>query len=108
MVEDWRGHYGITPAQEPRLQEILADYDRSAREVMTKHLGESGRLNALPDAESRALRAAYLDCQLRAERRLLDLLSPEQLAEVRERMPSVWRFEPSGSTSIRIDDSPGF
>jgi hypothetical protein len=108
LVEEWRGHYGIAPEQEPRFLEMLADYDRGAREIMQRHLGEKGTFEALAPAARRALSDDYLEWQLRTEGRILGMLSEAQLSELRERAPAIWEFEPSGRTSISINDGASF
>jgi len=108
LVEEWRSHYGIAPDQERRFLEVLADYDRGAREIMVRHLGENGSIESLSAAARRALEDDYLDWQLRSERQIIGLLGPEQLAELRERIPAVWQFEPGGRTSISINDGASF
>jgi hypothetical protein len=108
LVEEWRNHYGISPEQEPRFLGLLADYDRGAREIMHRHLGEKGTFESLAPEARRALEDEYLSWQLRAEQGILGILTEAQIAELRERAPAIWEFEPGGRTSISINDGASF
>ena len=70
--------------------------------------GGSGALEGLAPEARRALSDDYLEWQLRTEGRILGMLTEAQLAELRERAPAIWEFEPSGRTSISINDGASF
>ena len=106
--DDWLGHYGIRDEQRAAFDRVLADYDRAVRAEMGRALPEGTSLRDLSDEEAAALRARYLDEQLRAEAAILDLLDEAQRAELRERRPAIYTFEPTGSTSISISENGGF
>ena len=80
----------------------------AVRAEMGRALPEGTSLRDLSDEEAAALRARYLDEQLRAEAAILDLLDEAQRAELRERRPAIYTFEPTGSTSISISENGGF
>ena len=106
--EDWTGHYGIRPEQSAAFEQVLTDYDRAVRDAMTQYLTEGTSVGELSDADAAALRARYLEEQLRAEAAIFDFLDEEQRAALRERRPAIYSFEPTGSTSISISDNGGF
>lgn len=106
--EDWNQHYRIRPEQQDRFESALSDYDRAVRGIMSQSLGESGTIDSLSATEQTRLRQRYLEEQLRAERRILEFLDEDQVAELRERLPEIWVFEPGGNTSISYNHTDGF
>jgi hypothetical protein len=108
VTENLRGHYGIDPGQEAAFGELLTEFDRGAREIMNRSLQAGERIADLsPQARAR-LQREYLRWQLASEAKILRMLDDGQLANLRGKMPTVFTFEPTGSTSISIEDGEGF
>lgn len=106
--ETLRGHYGIGTAQEPRFQEILDEYGQEARGIMDRHLPEGKTIASLSDSDRARLELEYLRLQLASDARFTRLLDDEQLANLRGKMPAIFTFEPTGSSSISVNDEAGF
>mgnify|MGYP002638758284 FL=1 len=106
--DEWTQHYKILPEQQDRFESTLTDYNRAIREIMAETLGASGSINDLPAKDQERLRQRYLDQQLRAEQQILKFLDEDQIAQLRERLPDIWVFEPGGSTSINFNHNDGF
>ncbi len=108
VTDSLRSHYGISANQEPAFLEIMGEYDRGAREIMGRNLEEGQSLASISEIERERLQREYLRWQLASEAKILRLLDDRQLEALRGKMPSIFTFEPTGSTSISVEDSPGF
>lgn len=108
VLKELKRHYRATDEQEQDFQRMADQYVESAKALLDRYGRMDTEPRTLEPAEQAALRLALRELQLRQERAIFELLSPEQRERLEGSTPMLMNFEVSGNISIDHSGSGGF
>ena len=107
VLDYWKRHYAYENLDAPTVREIAEGYLGEAKALLESRQAMGKRFESLDADTQRALEAEFFDLQIRAETRLLDLLSDEALDDLVGKQPARLLFDDSHNVRRSEEDAPG-
>lgn len=97
VLDEWKEILRPDELQVQSLSPLVSEFVDEARNTVERFAGDEAAVESLSPPERERLENSLFDVQRRFERRILPLLSDEQIEELRHRAPTVFHFRPGSS-----------